>query len=82
TQTAVSIDYINAMRAALGRLHARYQGPQLAAVRDQMVKISRDLAADPTSLALVEALDRLEASLEAFEVYSLYEPSVLSQALR
>ncbi|MEM1147924.1 MAG: hypothetical protein AAF582_12910, partial [Pseudomonadota bacterium] len=46
TQTAVSIDYINAMRAALGRLHARYQGPQLAAVRDQMVKISRDLAAD------------------------------------
>jgi len=74
--------YINAMRAALGRLHDRYAGPEHATLRADLVRISRGLA-DGMDMNMLKAdLKRMKADLAAAEAGSFYDPDVLRQALR
>lgn len=74
--------YINAMRAALGRLHKRYAGAEHGALRADLVRLSRGLAEDMDMDLLKADLKRMKADLEASEAGSFYDPDVLRQALR
>lgn len=75
-------DYVNAMRAALGRLHERYAGAEHGALRADLVRLSRGLA-EGTDMDMLKAdLKRMKADLEASEAGSFYDPDMLRQALR
>jgi hypothetical protein len=81
-------------RAELGRLHARYAAPELAAVREGLRASDRGLAAAQDALradggdvavrlaAWRVALEGLETDIAAGEPRSLFAPDVLSRALK
>ena len=73
---------IDAMRAALGRLHARYPGPENIDLRTELVRLSRALADGTDRGALTTDFDTLATSLAAAEAQSLYDAVRLRQALR
>jgi hypothetical protein len=75
-------DYANAMRAALGRLHDRYAGPEHATLRAELVRLSRGLAEGMDMDMLKADLKLMSADLEALEADSFYDPDALRQALR
>lgn len=76
------VSYTDAMRAALGRLHERYPGPQNANLRGDLIELSRTLAAEHNPENVRRALDRLAIKLAAAEATSYYDPEILSGALR
>ena len=79
-QKEYSDSYKDAMRAALGRIHARY--PAHPDIRADLVVLSRDIASDADRMAILAALIDLSSSLSAAEQGSLYNPERLARTLR
>ncbi|NQY12635.1 MAG: hypothetical protein HRT81_02095 [Henriciella sp.] len=79
-QKEYSGSYKDAMRAALGRIHARY--PAHPEIRADLVALSRDIASYADLMAVLPALDDLSRALSAAEQGSLYNPERLARALR
>ena len=80
-ETAASITYINAMRAAAGRLHERFPASQHQALRESLVDFSRVLAAGQDLDELKAALTTLESMLAAADATSFYDPATVVAAL-
>ena len=74
--------YIDAMRAALGRLNARYQAAASESVRDYLITLSRKLQAYPESTVTDEDLNTLEDQLRVHDPRSFYQAETLAAALR
>lgn len=74
--------YKNAMRAALGRLHKRYPGQRNAGLRTALIQLSRSLADREPPKDIRQTLEQLTEQLAGAEAGSLYNPEVLSRALR
>lgn len=74
------IAYKDAMRAALGRVYARY--PADPDIRADLVALSRDIASDADRSVVLARLDDLSRALSAAEQGSLYNPERLARALR
>lgn len=77
---APSNAYVDAMRAALGRLNARYQAPQSQAVRDQLLAMSIKLADYPSTRLTSREIADLEDLLQAHEAQSFYREANLAAA--
>lgn len=73
--------YVDAMRAALGRLNVRFQAPQSQLVRDRLTMMSRQLEAYPEAQISESDLTDLENMLNMHEGVSLYARKPLSEAL-
>lgn len=73
--------YVDAMRAALGRLNARFQSPRSEAVRDQLIKMSRTLEDYPDERLTERAIVDLEDLLRQHEGRSFYRSDVVLSAL-
>ncbi|MEL6727101.1 MAG: hypothetical protein AAFP81_15475 [Pseudomonadota bacterium] len=73
--------YVDALRAALGRLHARFQSPKAEAVRDHLIKMSRTLERYPDDRLSEPVLLDLEDLLREHEAHSFYQRSTLSSVL-
>lgn len=73
----MSRDYINAMRAALGRLHERFPHPQHSDLRTRLVAFSRTLEAGGTVSERNTALSEIETLLADAEADSFYRPEML-----
>ena len=69
------------MRAALGRLNARFQAPQSEPVRDRLARMSRQLAGYPDDRLSERDLTDLENMLNKYETASFYARMPLSEAL-
>jgi hypothetical protein len=74
--------YIDAMRAALGRLNARFQSTESEAVREYLVTLSRQLQNYPDMTVTDRDLKSLEDQLLLLEPYSFYQRETLAAALR
>ena len=77
---APSNAYVDAMRASLGRLNARYQAPQSQAVRNQLFSMSRKLADYPDTRLTSREIADLEDLLKAHEDASFYHAANLAAA--
>lgn len=74
--------YIDAMRAALGRLNARFQSTESEPVREYLVTLSRQLQDYPDMTVTDRELKTLEDQLLFLEPYSFYQRETLAAALR
>ena len=73
--------YVDAMRAVLGRVNARYQSPSAEPVRTHLIEMSRTLEDYPDTRLSERALLDLEDLLREHEKHSFYRPSVLRSVL-
>lgn len=74
--------YIDAMRAALGRLNARFQSTESEPVREYLVTLSRQLQNYPDMTVTDRELKTLEDRLLFLEPHSFYQRETLAAALR
>ena len=74
--------YRDAMRAALSRLYKRYPGQQHVNLRTDLIQLSRVLADGEQLENIGQTLGQLAKQLAGAEAGSLYNPEVLSRALR
>ncbi len=74
--------YVDAMRAALGRINARYQTPESHAVRDRLLDMSRKLADYPNTRLSARAFVELEYLLQKHEHQSFYKEENLMAVLK
>ncbi len=79
---ASSNSYVDAMRAALGRLHARFPGPSASVVRERLIELSRTLSDYPNARLTQPDLDQLEDILRRHEDDSLYQRAQLIAAFQ
>lgn len=74
--------YVSAIRAGLGRLNNRYQGPEFGPLRAELVKFSRDLASEHSFSDLSAHWQQIRVSLADGEAQSLYSRDQLERVLR
>lgn len=79
--TPVSAAYINAIRAALGRIYERLLPDKHAVLREEIVDLSRAFQSGRDRGVLRTKLDSLAAALEAVDAQTLYSPTVLARVL-
>ena len=82
TSPSLLPDYRNAMRAALGRLHARFPAAEHADLRAKLIAISRAVQTGATEQMLETDLAILEDMLARADASSLYQPDRLASARR
>ena len=73
--------YIDAARAALGRLHARFAAPEHEDLRQDLAQWSRDLQAGQSRELFLRSYDDVRLDLETHAETSLYNRDVLRRAL-
>jgi len=76
-----SSSHKNAVRAALGRVHARLHSEDHANLRADLITFSRALERGDGQHSYVAKLDQLEVALEAVDAQTLYNPDVLTRFL-
>jgi len=79
---ASSNSYVDAMRAALGRLNARFPGSRSLVARERLIELSRQLSKYPNASVSQRDLDMLEDALRQQEDNSLYQRAPLLAALQ